>query len=144
MPVIKTFVDVGATAETLWRVLTNFPAYRNWHPTIRDAEGSAREKTVLRFREDKNGKTRKLRVMVTRAMPAAELRWRERRVLEGILDSEQSFIIVPHGLKGVRLVHRERVSGLLAPLVARFTWRRRTAALEAVNAAVKRAAEAKR
>ena len=144
MPVIKTFIDVGATPEAVWRVLTNFPAYRNWHPSIRDAEGSAREKTVLRFRVEKNGKTRKLRVLVTRAMPAAELRWRERRMIEGILDSEQSFVIVPHGLKGVRLVHRERVSGLLARLVAPFSLRRRTASLEAVNAAVKKAAEARR
>ena len=144
MPVIKTFVDVGAAPETVWRVLTNFPAYRNWHPTIRDAEGSAREKATLKFRVHRDGKTRKVRAQVTRAMPAAELRWRERRLLEGILDSEQSFIIIPHGLKGVRLVHRERTSGLLARLVAPFTSRRRTASLKAVNAAVKKTAEATR
>ena len=145
MPAIKTFIDIGATAETVWRVLTDFPAYPKWNPVLREVSGSAREKATLKLRmHSPGGGVRKRKVVVTRAIPAAELRWRGKRLIQGIFDGERAFIIVPHGLKGVRLIQREHFSGVLAPLVLPFIAGKTAAAFEAMNKALKIFAEARR
>lgn len=144
MPTIKTFVDISATAETVWRILTDFPAYPKWNPIIREIVGHAREKATLRLRMHlPHAGVRKLKVVVTRAIPAAELRWRGRRFIQGIFDGEHAFIIVPHGLKGVRLIQREHFSGLLVPLILPFVSTKTTAAFEVLNQALKKFAESK-
>lgn len=144
MPAIKTFVDIGATAETVWRVLTDFAAYPKWNPILREVSGSAREKATLKLRTHlPGGGMRRLKVVVTRAIPAAELRWRAKRPIQGIFDGERAFIIAPHGLKGVRLVQREHFSGVLAPVILPFISAKTVAAFEAMNAALKKFAEAK-
>lgn len=144
MPAIKTFIDIGASPEAVWRVLTDFAAYPKWNPIIREIAGGSREKTTVKMRMHlPRGGVRKLKVVVTRAIPAAELRWRGKRLIQGIFDREQTFIIVPHGLKGVRLIQRGQFSGFLAPLIMPFIANKTTAAYEAMNKALKKFAEAK-
>lgn len=144
MPAIKTFIDIGASPERVWRVLTDFSAYPKWNPIFREIVGAAREKTTLKVRMHlPRGGVRKFKATVMRAIPAAELRWRMKLLIQGIFDGEHTFIIVPHGLKGVRLIQREHFSGLLAPLILPFIESKTTAAFEAMNKALKKAAEAK-
>jgi len=54
---------------------------------------------------------------VVKVIPATELRWRRWRLIEGVFDREQAFLIVPNGIKGVRFIQREHFSGFLAPLI---------------------------
>ena len=144
MPAIKTFIDIAASPEAVWRVLTDFPTYPKWNPIIREITGSAREKTTVKLRMHlPRGGVRKLKVVVTRAIPAAELRWRGKRLIQGIFDGERTFIIVPHGLKGVRLIQREHFSGLLAPFILPLITAKTTAAFEAMNKALTKFAETK-
>ena len=37
---LRTFVDIHATPERLWHVLTDLPAYAEWNPFITRAEGT--------------------------------------------------------------------------------------------------------
>src|SRR5579864_9666833 len=38
---IKTEIEINASADTVWRTLTNFPAYDIWNPYIYPAAGEA-------------------------------------------------------------------------------------------------------
>lgn len=144
MPTIKTYVDVAATPEIVWRVLTDFAAYPKWNPVIRAANGSAREKERLRLSITlPRGGSHTIKPVVLRAIPAAELRWRTKWLIEGVLARERIFIIVPQGLKGIRLIQREQFSGALASLVFRFIEKETTESLQLINRALKKAAEAK-
>ncbi|MFQ3665679.1 MAG: SRPBCC domain-containing protein, partial [Sphingomonadaceae bacterium] len=73
------------------------------------------------------------------AEPARELRWRGRLVLPGLFDGEHWLRLQPDGTS-TRLVHGERFSGLLVPLLA-GTLDRTRAGFEAMNAALKAEAE---
>ena len=142
MATIKTYVDIAATPEIVWRVLTDFAAYREWNPFIRAASGNAREKERLKLDVTLPHARRKRRsAVVVRAIPAAELRWRGQRLIEGLFDREHTFIIVPQGLKGVRLIQREQFSGLLAPLIFPLIEKKTIAAFKLMNDALKKVAE---
>ena len=144
MPTVKTAIDVATSAEIVWRVLTHFHAYPQWNPFIVSIYGSLApgQRLTIQARYP-NGDTSQFSAYVVKAIPASELRWRRRRVIEGIFDREQAFFIVPNGIKGVRFIQREHFSGLLAPLMMHFISEKTHKAFNLMNLALKRTAEAK-
>ena len=145
MPTIKTAVDVAASPEMVWRVLTYFPDYPKWNPVLVSIQGSLapgqRLKIQARFPQ---GREYKFSPVVVKVIPATELRWRRWRLIEGVFDRELAFLIVPNGIKGVRFIQREHFSGLLAPLMMHFISEKTLKAFNLMNLALKRTAEAKR
>ena len=145
MPTIKTAIDVAASAEMVWRVLTYFPDYPKWNPFLVSIQGSLspgqRLKIQARFSQDREYK---FSPRVVKVIPASELRWRRWRLIEGVFDRELAFFIVPNGIKGVRFIQREHFSGFLAPLIMHFISGKTLKAFNLMNLALKRTAEAKR
>jgi len=145
VPTIKTAIDVAASPEMVWRVLTYFPDYPKWNPFLVSIHGSLspgqRLKIQARFPQ---GHEYKFSPLVVKVIPASELRWRRWRFIEGVFDREQAFFIVPNGIKGVRFIQREHFSGLLVSLVMPFITKKTLKAFNLMNLALKRTAEAKR
>jgi hypothetical protein len=141
---IKTTIDIGASPETVWRVLTNFSAYPKWNPFIREIHGKPERgaRLKVRMRLSKQSSQR-FSPRVTKVIPAAELHWRGKFLFSGLFDGEHSFIIVPNGVNGVRFIQREQFTGLLAPIIFPFIGKKTEAAFERMNKALKKAAEEK-
>lgn len=141
MSTIKTTIDIGASPETVWRVLTHFSAYPTWNPFIREILGKpergARLKVRMRLSKQQSSR---FSPRVTKVIPAAELHWRG-AAFGGLFVGEHSFIIVPNGVNGVRFIQREQFSGLLAPLILAFIGKKTEDAFERMNKALKKAAE---
>ena len=144
MPVIKTTIDIAASPEMVWRVLTDFPSYPKWNPFIRSVQGNPVQGQRLKVRMRlPRGRTYKFSPRVVKAVPATELRWRGRMFIAGLFDGEHAFIIVPNGLKGVRFIQREHFSGLLTPLILSFIGAKTHKGFDLMNLALKKVAEAK-
>jgi hypothetical protein len=145
VPTIKTAIDIAASAEMVWRVLTYFPDYPKWNPFLVSIQGSLspgqRLKIQARLSQDREYK---FSPRIVKVIPATELRWRRWRFIEGVFDREQAFFIVPNGIKGVRFIQREHFSGLLVSLVMPFITEKTLRAFNLMNLALKRTAEAKR
>jgi hypothetical protein len=139
---LRTQVDVDATPERVWQVLTDFAAYPQWNPFIVRAEGDARrgERLTLRM-QPVGGRAITFRPTVLEAAPGRRLRWLGRLLVKGIFDGEHSFTIEPLGEGRARLVQQEDFRGLLVPLMARSLDRRTLPAFELLNQALKRRAE---
>ena len=145
MPTIKTAVDVAASPEMVWRVLTYFPDYPKWNPFLVSIQGSLSPGQRLKIQARlPQGHEYKFSPRVVKVIPATELRWRRWRLIEGVFDRELAFLIVPNGVKGVRFIQREHFSGLLAPLIMHFISEKTLKAFNLMNLALKRTAEAKR
>ncbi|MCR4347528.1 MAG: SRPBCC domain-containing protein [Sulfuricaulis sp.] len=145
MPTIKTAIDVATSAEIVWRVLTDFNAYPHWNPFLVSIYGPPVPGQRLKIQERyPGGHPSQFTARVVKAIPATELRWRRRRVLEGIFDREQAFFIIPNGVDGVRFIQREHFSGVLASLIMPFINKKTLKAFSLMNLALKRTAEAKR
>lgn len=145
MPTIKTAIDIAASPEMVWRVLTYFPDYPKWNPFLVSIHGSLAPGQRLKIQARlPQGREYKFSPLVVKVIPASELRWRHRRLIEGIFDRELAFLIVPNGIKGVRFIQREHFSGLLVSLVMPFISEKTLKAFNLMNLALKRTAETKR
>lgn len=140
---LRTHIDINASPERVWRILTDFAAYPHWNPFIPRASGSARRGERLTIRlQPVGGRGMTFRPTVLEADPGKRLRWIGRVLVPGVFDGEHSFTIEPLGEGRVRVVQQEHFSGLLVPLLARSLDRRTLPAFEQMNQALKRRAEA--
>jgi hypothetical protein len=135
-------IDVHATPQRVWQVLTDLDAYPDWNPFITRAGGSARVgERLTNHMQPVGGRAVTLRPTVLEADPGRRLRWLGHLFVPGILDAEHTFTIQPLDDGQVRLIQHENFSGLLAPLMGRSLDRHTLPAFEQMNQALKRRAE---
>jgi hypothetical protein len=139
---LQAQVDIQASPDRVWEVLTDFAAYSQWNPFITQAHGTARVGERLTNRmQPVGGRAITFRPTVLEADPGQRLRWLGRMLAPGIFDGEHTFTIQRLGDGKVRLVQQEQFSGLLAPLMARSLDRHTLPGFELMNQALKRRAE---
>lgn len=144
MPTIKTTIDIASSAEMVWRVLTDFASYPKWNPFIRSIQGKPAQGQRLKIRlRLPHGRSYRFSSRVVKSIPAAELRWRGKMLIEGLFDGEHAFIIVPNGIKGVTFIQREHFSGLLVSLILPFIVKKIHVGFDLMNLALKKVVEAK-
>jgi hypothetical protein len=139
---IRTEIEIHATPERVWQVLTDFAAYPRWNPFMSQVRGTARRGDRLTIRmQPVGGRAMTFRPIVLDADPGRRLRWLGRLGVPGLFDGEHTFSIEPRGDGQVRLVQQEEYQGLLVPFMARSLVRRTLPAFEQMNQALKRRAE---
>ena len=135
-------IDIDATPQRVWQVLSDLAAYREWNPFIVEAAGQAETGDRLTLRmQPVGGKARTLRPTVIEVREGELLRWLGRPGVPGILDAEHSFVIEGRDGSDTRLVQEERFRGVLVPFVARSLDRGTLPAFIRMNEALKRRAE---
>jgi uncharacterized protein YndB with AHSA1/START domain len=73
---IRTEIDIKASAEKVWEVLTDFNNFPQWNPFIRQINGDPKVGTKLKIHlHTSSGKSRTYRPTVTKVEPNRELRW---------------------------------------------------------------------
>ena len=142
---LTTLVDIDATPERLWHVLTDLAAYAEWNPFVTEAAGAVVEGERLSVSVPPVNVfvPSKLRPTVVEVEPLRRLRlWSrlDRLALPGLFHVELTWTITDHD-GGVRLWQQDRFGGLLAPLLIRSLNRRRLTAFNAMNAALKQRVE---
>ena len=142
---LRTFVDIDATPERVWEVLTDLPSYAEWNPFITRAEGTfvEGERVSVSVPPVNAFVPSTLRPRVLEVAPLRRLRvWSrlDRLGIPGVFDVEHTMTLTDHE-GGVRLWLQDRFGGLLAPLLIRSLNRHRLAAFTAMNAALKARAE---
>jgi hypothetical protein len=141
MKEITSTVDIDATPQRVWEILTDFDSYPEWNPFIRRASGRPERGAKLEVRiEPPGGRRMTFKPTVLAAEPARELRWVGRLLLPRIFDGEHSFRIEP-GDDRVRFVQSERFTGALVPLFGK-TLEQTRRGFEQMNQALKSRAEA--
>ena len=145
MPIkeLHSQIEINASVERVWQLLTDFASYPQWNPFIRRISGepSTGERLEVRLEPpDSRGIT--LRPKVLDAEPNHQLRWLGHLFVAGLFDGEHSFVIQPLGENRVRFVQREAFSGLLVPLFARSLDNSTLRGFEEMNRALKERAEA--
>jgi len=134
-------VDIDATPEQVWEVLTDLAAYPAWNPFILRAEGAVelgRRLTVTM--QPVGGRATTLRPRLVEVDVPRQLRWRGTSGMPGLMDAEHAFTLEPRG-SGTRLVQQEDFRGVLVPFLAAWLDRSTLPAFVAMNEALKSRAE---
>ena len=142
MKVLYSEIEIAASAERVWRILTDFASYPQWNPFIRRISGepTAGERLEVRL-EPPGGMGITLRPTVLNAEPNRELRWLGRLLVKGLFDGEHSLAIQQLGENHVRFVQSEAFNGLLVSLFARSLDKSTRRGFEEMNYALKVRAE---
>ena len=142
MKELRTEIEIQATAERVWRLLTDFPSFPQWNPFIRKASGNIQVGERLEVNIQPSGASgMTFRPTVLKAEPNRELRWLGHLLISGLFDGEHIFTIEPLGEGRVRFTQREVFTGLLVPLFARGLDTDTQRGFEEMNLALKTRAE---
>ena len=143
MKELRTEIEIQATPEKVWQVLTELDKYPEWNPFIYQAVGKARvgEKVDITVRSGSKEMT--LHCTVVRAEPNQELCWKYHVALPVLFNGEHSFIIEKIENDSVRFIDREIFKGLLVATQAKNIDTQSRQGFEAMDKALKARAEQK-
>jgi hypothetical protein len=93
---LQTEIDIAATPDRVWSILTDFSAYPDWNPFIRSIRGVPEQGARLVVRIQPSGaKAMTFRPTVLTATRDRELCWLGRLLVPGLFDGEHRFTIQP-------------------------------------------------
>ena len=142
MKELRSEIEIQASAERVWQLLTDFPSFPQWNPFIRKASGNIRAGERLDVNIQPSGASgMTFRPTVLKAEPNRELRWLGHLLIPGLFDGEHIFTIEPLGEGRVRFTQREVFTGLLVSLFARGLDTDTRRGFEEMNQALKARAE---
>ena len=139
---IETEIEIHASAERVWELLTDFASYPRWNPFVRSIEGElivGRNLSV--FIQPTGSSGMRFRPTLLAVSPSRELRWKGKLLLPGVFDGEHFFKLETAPNRGVRFHQGERFTGLLVPLFRKSLDGATRQGFIAMNEALKREAE---
>jgi hypothetical protein len=142
MKELHSEIEIDASAERVWGVLTDFGSYPEWNPFIRRIGGELEVGERLEVRlepPDSRGIT--MRPTVLRADPNRLMRWVGHLFVPGLFDGEHSLAIHPLEDDRVRFVQHEAFKGVLVRPLARSLDKNTLRGFEEMNVALKKRAE---
>jgi hypothetical protein len=119
MKELRSEIDIHASDERVWQLLTDFASFPQWNPFIRRVSGEAKTGARLEvYLQPSGARGTTFRPRVLKVEPKRELRWLGHLVIPGLFDGEHIFTIEPLEANRVHFVQRELFTGLLVPLLA--------------------------
>lgn len=138
---IETQIHIRVSPQQVWSVLTDFASYPEWNPFVQSIAGELKQGGLLNVQvQPVGGSAMRFRPQLLTVQPQRALVWRGRFLMPGVFDGEHSFLLEPN-TEGVTLIHRERFSGLLVPLLRRSLEQGTRQGFEAMNEALCKRAE---
>ncbi|MCX5973404.1 MAG: SRPBCC domain-containing protein [Coprothermobacterota bacterium] len=119
MKEIRSDIEIRASVETVWQILTDFTKYPEWNPLIPRAIGTAEVGARVELTIPSGSKEKVLRCTVIKVEPNRELCWQYHILLPGLFRAKHSFTLEPMGIDRVRFVNREVFGGLYLPFQAK-------------------------
>jgi len=116
---VRTEIDIRASDERVWQILTDFPNFVNWNPFITKISGDLKKYARLKVRIQPLGeRAMTFRPIILNVEPKRELHWIGRLAVPGLFSGEHIFTIEPLGKDHVRFIHREIFTGLFVLIYA--------------------------
>jgi hypothetical protein len=139
---LHTTIDIEATPEIVWEILTDLGRWADWNPFITSSEGRpvVGEKLVNRM-VPPGGKAMTFKPRVTVIEDATTFEWLGRLVLPGVFDGRHRFELVATPTGGTRLVQAESFGGVLVRFLRKSLDTQTLQGFELMNAALKTRAE---
>ena len=139
---LDTSINIAASTERVWDILTDFPAYAAWNPFITAISGPLEAGAVLTVQLTLPGKpVMSFKPLLKVVDRPRELRWAGQVLAPGLFDGEHAFEIERLEEGRCRLRHAEVFSGVLVPLFIPALQDATRGGFEEMNQALKRRAE---
>lgn len=140
---LHTTIDIDATPEVVWKVLTDLDQWTDWNPFITSSVGRPEvgEKLINRM-VPPGGKAMTFKPRVTVVEDGTTFEWLGRLVLPGVFDGRHRFELVATPTGGTRLIQGEEFGGVLVRFLRKSLDTQTLQGFELMNTALKTRAEA--
>lgn len=116
----ETEINIAATPEKIWSVISDFQSYPEWNPFIRSISGDQRLGATLQVNlHPPEGKAMKFAPALLVFDKNKELRWKGKFLFKGLFDGEHYFIIEPLKNGSSLFLHGEHFNGLLVGMLSK-------------------------
>ncbi|WP_306641634.1 SRPBCC domain-containing protein [Sanyastnella coralliicola] len=133
-----TSITINASAESVWKVLTDFEQYPEWNPFIKEIRGISFEPGGQIFAHIDNMKFKPI-VQIYKENHIFE--WLGKLFIKGLFDGRHRFELVENADGSTTLHHSEKFSGILVGLMKKKLDTEIRDSFEAMNVALKRRVE---
>lgn len=142
MTVYRTTFPIGASAATVWRVLTDFERHSEWNPSLPSISGELRPGAIVALTLGMPGRP-SLKVKATLGDVNVERRlaWHGNAGADWLFAGDREFVIDEQPDGTVLFTHVEDVHGALFPVFRAFMGGAIQRSHDAFNAALKVRAE---
>ena len=139
---ICTTINIQASPEDVWEILSNITEYHTWNPFITRVSGKlqAGELLEMEFKTSNSFKIN-LKPVVLNTEVNREIRWLGHFWVNGLLDGEHLFRIEEMEDGSVHFINCEKFTGLLVPLFMYLIKEDTENGFKAMNEQLKRMAE---
>ena len=141
MKELRTEIEIQATPDKVWQVLTNLDKYPEWNPFIYHAIGKIKVGGKVNITFKSGSKEMTLHCTVVKVEPNKELRWKYHVALPVLFSGEHSFIIEQIDDSKIRFIDREIFNGLLVSSQAKDIDTNSKQGFEAMDKALKARSE---
>jgi len=139
---IHTEIDIKASPEKAWKILTDFNNFSQWNPFIHKINGDPKVGTKLKIHlHTSGGKNRTYQPTVTKIEPNRELRWYGKSIIPGFFNGERIFTIDSFETNHVHFVHKEIFTGILVNIIGNSLDKDMYQSFTNMNEALKQRAE---
>jgi hypothetical protein len=139
---IITSIEIGATPQKIWEILTNLEKISDWNPLINNVKGNLKSGKKLSISLQLSDSINiKYRPYVQKAERFSEIRCLSYMLFPGILDSEYTLALMPIDEKRTFLLQAEKFEGILLPIIWVEIETKLKSGLQKMNQALKRKAE---
>jgi hypothetical protein len=137
MKQITTVIEIKASADKVWEVLTNFENYPNWNPFIKSIKGKVEKGKIIEVQIQPEGmKLQTFTPEILVLKPEKEFRWLGKLGIKGIFDGEHYFILEPIDKETTKLIHGEQFTGILSTLIFKMIGKKTENGFNAMNQAI--------
>jgi hypothetical protein len=139
---LHTEINIDATPEVVWGVLTDLDQWTDWNPFITSSVGQPEvgEKLINRM-VPPGGKAMTFKPRVTLVEDATTFEWLGKFGLSGLFDGRHRFELAATPTGGTRLVQAESFSGVLVRFLRKSLDTQTVQGFELMNTALKTRAE---
>lgn len=114
---IKTQIVINASAEKVWKILTDFSQYPQWNSFIKLISGNVQEGNIIVAHiHPPNGKEMVFKPKVLAFKANKEFRWLGHFLFKGLFDGEHKFELISNTDGSTTFIQSERFTGILVPL----------------------------
>jgi hypothetical protein len=140
---IKTQIQINASPEKVWQVLTDFENQGKWNPFIRSITGSVNKGNKIKVVLGPQGsKPMTFKPTVLAFDQNREFRWLGNLLFPGIFDGEHIFQLLENEDGSTTFIHGEKFKGILVGLMAKKLDTEIKTGFEGMNQALKGQVEA--
>jgi len=135
-------IEIDASPERVWSVLSDFDKFPEWNPFIRAISGKTERGQRLKVTlHPSGGRMVKMSPTVLAVEPGKQLRWIGHLGFPGLFDGQHIFELKPAGNEKTTFVQRELFGGILLPFLTGMLRNETSRGFSEMNSALKARAE---